>query len=325
MIKITSLPVSEADYENTMTNVVEPYLAAHGGEGYFDSYDKKPIHFEKYLADGAQASVVISHGFTECAEKFREMSYCYLLMGFNVFAIDHRGHGRSFRYNPDTPQIVHINKFEEYVRDLDTFVKKIVKPASGDLPLYLYAHSMGGAVAVQYLQTYPDVFAKAVLSSPMIQPQTAGVPLPIANAIVSVPTALGRGMSKMIAYSGFNPDATYENSNGTSKARFDYYHKKRLENELLQTSAPSFSWVKQACRVTKLNLDPARCAKIKAPILLCKPEEDGAVVPEAEDQFVSIAPTARLESFENSRHEIYLSVDATMLKYLQAIEGFLKA
>ena len=325
MTKITSLPVTEGDYENTMTTVVEPYLKAHGSDNYFESFDNRPIHYEQYLAENAEATVVISHGFTESAEKFHEVSYCYLLMGFNVFAIDHRGHGRSFRYDPDTPQIVHIREFEEYVKDLDTFVNKIVRPASGELPLYLYGHSMGGAVAVQYLQTYPDVFKKEVLTSPMIQPQTAGIPMGIANAIVSVPTALGRGASKMIAYSGFNPNATYENSNGTSEARFNYYHKKRLDDELLQTSIPSFNWVKQSIKVTKLNLDPARCAKIKTPILLCKPEADGAVVPEAEDKFVDMVPSASMESFENSRHEIYLSVDATMLKYLQAIESFFKS
>ncbi len=324
MNKITSLPVTEADYENTMNTVVQPYLDSRGGDGFFPSHDSKPIHYEKYLADEPEGTVVISHGFTESAEKFREMSYCYLLMGFNVFAIDHRGHGRSWRYDPDTPEVVVIKKFEEYVEDLKCFVDKVVKPASGDLPLYLYAHSMGGAVAVQFLQTYPDVFAKAVLSSPMIQPQTAGVPMGIANVIVSVPTALGRGGSKMIAYSGFNPDATYENSNATSEARFNYYHKKRLADPLLRTSAPSFSWVKQAIRVTGLNLDPARCAKITTPVLLCKAEVDGAVVPEAEDEFVGKVNGARLEQFGNSHHEIYLSVDDTLLAYLQTIEKFLK-
>ena len=312
---------SENTYEEDMKNTVEPYLAAHGGRSNFESWDGHTIGFEQYLTDKPAASVVISHGFTESAEKFREMSYYFLNMGYNVFAIDHRGHGRSFRYNGD-PNTVCIKYFDEYIDDLHTFVNKVVKPASPDLPLYLYSHSMGGAVAVQYLQEHPGVFAKAVLSAPMISPRTAGMPHAVTDVLTKGFILFGQAKKPVIGSKGFNPLRTYENSHDTSKARFDYYHAKRCADMSLQTADPSNRWVSEAIRVTKLNLDPARCKKITCPVLLCQPETDTSVYSEAEDEFIALVPDGKLVQFKNCKHEIYMSVDETMKAYLETIRAF---
>ena len=323
-LKINALPVSETNYAETMETVVEPFLKSVGTDDCFVSFDGKKIHYESYQAQSPAGAVVIVHGFTESAEKFREMSYNFLQMGFSVFAIDNRGHGRSFRLNPEDPQTVTVGRFTDYVEDLNCFIKTVVKPAAGELPLYLYAHSMGGAISVQYLQTYPGVFKKAVLSAPMIKAKTAGIPPQIAKAITVLPILCGKANKRPGFMGGFAPDKTYKDSHDTSEARFNYYHKKRLAEPLLQTASPSYRWVSEAVKVTKLNLDPARCAKITLPVLLCQPERDDAVYSDAEDLFISRIPNGRIQKFTNCRHEIYASVDATVLEYLQAIEKFLK-
>ena len=174
------LPVSEKNYTEGMEKA-EKYLSECGTDGCFISFDGKNIHYEKYMCDNAKASIVIVHGFTECAEKFREVSFNFLLGGYNVFAVDNRGHGYSARLTDDR-ETVCVGRFTDYVEDLQCFVEKIVRPASGELPLYVYCHSMGGAITVQHLQTYPGVFKKAVLSAPMIQAQTMGLPEWLANA-----------------------------------------------------------------------------------------------------------------------------------------------
>ena len=99
---------------------------------------------------------------------------------------------------------------------------------------------------------------------------------------------------------------------------------KRRADRQLQTASPSYNWTAEAVKVTKRNLDPARCKKIEIPVLLCKPAEDSAVIPDKEDVFISLVPNGRLQQFPDSRHEIYASVDSTVLLYLQTIEKFLK-
>ena len=323
-LKIKSLPVSEETYAETMKTKVEPFLAERREDARFQSFDGKEIHYEKYLTPGAVGSVVIVHGFTESAEKFREMAYNYILMDFNVFAIDNRGHGLSYRKHPEDPETVCVDRFSEYVEDLKAFVDKVVKPASGELPLYLYCHSMGGAIGVQFLQTYPGVFAKAVLSAPMIEPQSKPLNVPITKAIMNVFCAFGQKDKMVFIHHGFDPDRGWEDSHDTSKARFEYYHEKRKADRNLQTGGASCAWVREAMRVVKKNLDPKRNAKIDCPVLLCQPEVDTSVVSEKENVFVSQLKNGRLVQFPNSKHEIYLSVDATLLMYLETIEKFLK-
>ena len=323
-LKIKSLPVSEENYAETMKTKVEPYLAGLRAEGKFAGFEDKPIHYEKYVIPNAVGSVVLVHGFTESAEKFREMAYNYLMMDMNAFVIDNRGHGQSWRKHPEDPETVCVDRFEEYVEDLKAFVDKIVKPASDGLPLYLYCHSMGGAIGVQFLQTYPGVFAKAVLSAPMIEPQSKPLNVPITKAIMNVFCAFGKGDDMVFIHHGYDPEAKWETSHDTSRARWAYYADKRRADRSLQTGGASCAWVREAMRVTKKNLDPKRNARIDCPVLLCQPEVDTSVVSEKENVFIKQVKNGRLVQFPDSKHEIYLSVDATVLMYLQTIEKFLK-
>lgn len=315
--------ISENDnYASVMKEKVEPWLRACGRTGYFAGYDGNRLYYESYTAENPKGCIVVAHGFTECCEKFREMFWYFLHMGYNVFALDHRGHGRSFRYNDD-PETVTIRRFSEYVEDLNCFVNSVVKPASAELPLYIYCHSMGGAVTVQYLQTYPQVFRKAILSAPMIAPRTAGIPYGPAQVIMTLGKSLGMRDKMVFGYSGFNPARTYENSHDTSKARFDYYQAKRVEDRTKQTSSPSFAWVSEAIKVTAKNLDKKRNEAVTLPVLLFQPVEDTSVFSEKENEFLALIPDGRIEIMDKSKHEIYMAVDETLEKYLAKIEEFL--
>ena len=322
-IQIKELPVSEKNYAETMQGKVEPYLESIREDGFFSTFDSNKLHYEKYVIDNAVASVVIVHGFTESAEKFREMSYCFTLMGFNVFVLDQRGHGKSYRI-AENPETVSVGKFEDYVKDLDAFVNEVVKGASGSLPLYVYCHSMGGAVTIQYLQEHPETFKKAVLSAPMVLCKCNGIPPKIASAMMKFFLLFGKDDEMVFVYKGFDKNRSFETSHDTSKARFDYYHAKRCKDRQLQTSSASYRWVSEAIKVANKNLDKNRCAKIKIPLLLCQPEEDASVYSEKEDEFIKLVPNGKLVKFTKCKHEIYLSVDETVFEYLKTIEGFLK-
>lgn len=314
--------ISENDFAAAMESRVEPYLKDRAEDGFFEALDGKKIRYIFYKADNAVGNMVVAHGFTEAADKFREMCWYFVNMSLNVFIVDHRGHGLSHRHN-DNPEVVHIKYFDQYVDDLQTLVKKVVLQKAPGLPLYLYAHSMGGAIAVQHLQKFPGVFSKAVLSAPMIKPKTAGISEPIARFASRTFILIGKEKEKVIGYKGFNPDRTYEESHDTSKARFDYYQKKRRENRHLQTAAPSYRWVNEAIKVSKRNLDEKRNARITAAVLLCQPETDSSVFSEMEDVFITQVKNGRLERFTECRHEIYNSVDNTVKEYLDTIEAFI--
>ena len=314
--------ISENGFRDAMMNTVEPFLRSIAEDGFFEAPDKKKIHYVFYKAENPVTNIVIAHGFTESAEKFLEMCWYFVKMKLNVFIVDHRGHGLSHRHNTDK-EVVHVQYFDQYVDDLQTLVQSVVLKKAPSLPLYLYSHSMGGAISVQHLQKYPGVFEKAILSAPMIQAKTAGLPPTVAKVVTGLFIALGKEQEKVVGYKGFNPDRTYEDSHDTSKERFDYYHKKKIENEDIRTAAPSYRWVNEAVKVTARNLDPERNRKITAKVLLCQPEEDSTVYMEAEDEFIKLVKDGRLVKFRDCKHEIYNSIDPTVKEYLDTIETFL--
>ena len=167
--------ISETEYRETMENTVEPQLAAIREELSMPLEDGGVLHAELYEQQSATRAVIVLHGYTESGEKFREMTWYFLQSGFNVYAIDHRGHGKSARSVEET-WLTHVDHFSDYVNDLEAFMEHVVLPRTKNLPLCLYAHSMGGAVGGMTLQRHPKRFARAVLTAPMIAPSSAPFP-----------------------------------------------------------------------------------------------------------------------------------------------------
>ena len=177
--------ILEENYEESMMNRAEPYVDMRTSSGYFERIKDKPLYFEHYKAEEPKGVIIISHGFTESIKKFTESVYYMLQAGYDVWGLDHLGHGRSFRII-DNPHIVHTEDFEDYVSDLVFFAENVVKPETGDLPLYLYCHSMGGCIGAWTIEVYPELFDKAVLSSPMLGLTFGAIPVPVVYAVASI-------------------------------------------------------------------------------------------------------------------------------------------
>ena len=134
--------ITEENYEEVMQTVVEPFLAERRTEGYDERVPGQPVYYEHFTADAPKGVIVISHGFTESVKKFYEGIYYMLQAGYEVFGIDHRGHGRSFRHNQDL-LVVHVEHFKDYVLDLKHLVDTVVKPAAQGLPLINFGVQRG--------------------------------------------------------------------------------------------------------------------------------------------------------------------------------------
>ena len=315
--------LNEEGYSEQMSSIVDPELSKYRQNGYFQSYRGGKIFYSTYIKENARANIVICHGFTECSEKFNEMVYYYLGMNFNVFTYDHRGHGKSLRENSD-PETVFVRHFDDYVKDLRRFLSVVVLTDSRELPCYLYAHSMGGAVAVRYLQEYRcDGIDKCVLTAPMISAKTKGIPHPLAITIGGALSLFGQGKKNVPSTKGFDREKTWVESNSTCPPRFDYWQAKRVANPEYQTARASNKWLAEAVRIIPVMMNKINCNRITIPVLLCQAEEDGSVNLPEQDKFIIRIPNGRLVKFENSRHEIYLSGSDVVKKYIDTIQSFL--
>lgn len=169
------LIIKKEDYSGVMERKIMPELEKRKREFRLERQPGKPIYCVRYKADHTRGTVIISHGFTETAEKYEECIFYFLRMGLDTFCIEHCGHGRSYRLTDDL-SLVHTDSYERYVQDL-LFLAEYVEKGAQTSPLILYGHSMGGGIGAAAAAKRPDLFSRLILSSPMIQPETRPVRL----------------------------------------------------------------------------------------------------------------------------------------------------
>lgn len=337
--------IDERSYDKQMNDVVLRTLAkccisgwmepAHGeglaeapsdGKLHYVCYDAKK--FDALNVTGAVAqfrgAVVISHGFTEFAEKYSELVWYFLLAGYSVCVLEHRGHGYSPR-DITNPSLVWIDDYRRYVDDLTLFARTIGRRYAGNHPLNLFAHSMGAGIGLAVMERNPSIFDKAVLSCPMIAPQT-GVPNWAAGIISNVMCAVGLSGRVVLGYGDFPSEFSMKGYEGASLARLRWYYRQRQTDSHYQAYSPTYGWVKESLRLSHYVLSRSAYERLETPVLMFQAGRDIWVRNEAENRFVSMATAEgcdlRLIRFDTALHEIFSMPNAIVGLYLRAILEF---
>lgn len=315
--------LSAETFKDEMTNTVEPMLNSIHSCGIMprrETGEGCGIYYDIYKPLNATAAIVISHGFSESAEKFKEVIYYMVQMGYEVYAVDHRGHGRSFRQSHH-PNLVFINSFNDYVEDLHDFVSLVVKTET-KLPLYLFGHSMGGAVAAIYIEKYPSDFKKAILTSPMLK-----LKLPIPELITRIYSGaiclVGKGDTFGPMQEPYKGYESFEGSSASNEARFDYYQSKKASTEEFQLCALSYGWLYHSVTAIAKARSKRACSRITIPVLVLICNDDALIDRSGPEQFVNNTESASLSVFSECRHEIYNSDDGVIAEYYKKIFDFL--
>lgn len=138
--------------------------------GTFQGKDQTELYFQLHQPEGAsRALLVLVHGIREHGGRYLPMIEGLVQSGLASFVFDQRGHGRS------AGRRGHIDSWEDYRGDLDAALGQAAGLAPG-LPLFLYGHSMGSLVVLDYLIEYPGCAQGAILSGVPIDPVGVGTP-----------------------------------------------------------------------------------------------------------------------------------------------------
>ncbi len=164
----------------------EAYLYTRGGLRIF--YRTWPCQSAHELG-----AVVIAHGFGEHSGRYAELAHTLCDHGYTVYALDHRGHGRS------EGRRGHVDRFDDFAEDLDRLIG--VTSLFGKAPQpFLIGHSGGGLIAIQYASRHGNRIKGLILSSPL---------LGIALAVPPLKVAIGRLLAKTFPHltmrSGVDP------------------------------------------------------------------------------------------------------------------------
>ncbi len=304
-----SFLLEEQDYREKMESVVEPYLEDRKTELWFAREEDKHIYCVRYLVEKPKGVVVISHGFTENAEKYKEIIYYFLKRQYHVYLPEHCGHGRSYRLVEDD-SLVHVDHARRYVKDF-IYVSKKVRAEQPKLPLYLFAHSMGGGIGAATIAIEPHLYRKAVLSSPMIRIKAGKIPWHDIKRIAKAFCNAGFSERYVIGKKPFDGPKAMERSSSSFRKQHEYYQEKRADNPLLQSNSPSYGWVKAAVELHEY-LQRVAYKKIRIPVLLFQAEKDHLVSRKEQARFIlklrSVGLlTAKLVRVPDTKHEVFNS------------------
>ena len=128
------------------------------------------LHWQGVLPpDEPRGVVLLSHGLGEHAGRYGHVEDALVPEGWAVYALDHRGHGRS------GGRRAHLDHYSDWLSDFDAF-RHLVASRHVGLPLFVLGHSMGGQIALSYALEHGTGLAGIVLSSPALASETATGP-----------------------------------------------------------------------------------------------------------------------------------------------------
>lgn len=248
-----------------------------------------------------RGAIVLVSGRTEAMLKYKEVVHDLWRNGFSVYIHDHRGQGQSEREPAvrDQPDIGHVEHFDAYVADLDTWLSGEVLPA-GHARVYLWAHSMGGAITARYLQSDRPSVARvqaAVLSSPMLA--IAGLVPGLSAEVFSCSllahgaVALGLGAHRHLGGKGHAAAAVPPPANiyTSSPVRTERMNSVATEVPATRLGGPSWGWIARSCDAARAAREAA--ADVRTPLRVIVARGDQIVLNHGAETFCRRLSEAR--------------------------------
>ena len=140
------------------------------------------LYWQAWLPEETpKAVVVLAHGLAEHSGRYAHVAEHLVAHGYAVYALDHRGHGRSQGRRSQ------VGRMDYLVDDLHRFAAQVRLDQPGKA-YFLLGHSMGGGIALAYAVAYQDELRGLVLSGPAVLFEAVSPPQAWAVKILSALT-----------------------------------------------------------------------------------------------------------------------------------------
>ena len=134
---------------------------------HLDGTSPSGQYWQAWTPEAPVGVVVLVHGLHEHGGRYRQVAERLAAAGYAGYVVDHPGHGRS----PGTRG--NIGSMTATVAGVHALVRLAGERRPG-LPLFVYGHSLGGLIALQYLTGEPDPAVRgAVISAPSVDMSAA--------------------------------------------------------------------------------------------------------------------------------------------------------
>ena len=292
---------SEAQLESNQ-EAINVFYTSNLTKSYLDTPLGK-LFYAYAIPKNATTAIVVSTGRIEGLEKYKELLWELYCNNFAVFIMDHQGQGRSYRHlkNKHKGFVKHYNN---YSSDLNNFDQQIVSKHWQGKKVML-AHSMGGAIAIDYLAKFENSYKGVFLSAPMFDIFTKDVPKIPTKFIVKLATLLGLHSCYAFGQGNYNPIPFTENVLTSSEKRYTYFRQTYKLEPNIQLGGVTFGWLAATIAFLK-SIDTLN---VPIPLFIASAASDTVVNNEAQYSLAKRHAHATIESFESAKHELLFERD----------------
>jgi len=292
---------SEAQLESNQ-EAINVFYTENLIKSYLDTPSGK-LFYAYAIPKNATTAIVVSTGRIEGLEKYKELLWELYCNNFAVFIMDHQGQGRSYRHlkNKHKGFVKHYNN---YSSDLNNFDQQIVSKHWQGKKVML-AHSMGGAIAIDYLAKFENSYKGVFLSAPMFDIFTKDVPKIPTKFIVKLATLLGLHSCYAFGQGNYNPIPFTENVLTSSEKRYTYFRQTYKLEPNIQLGGVTFGWLAATISFLK-SIDNLN---VPIPFFIASAASDTVVNNEAQYSIAKRHAHATIESFEGAKHELLFERD----------------
>jgi alpha-beta hydrolase superfamily lysophospholipase len=256
-------------------------------EGQFKGFDQTELFFQIWTPEKIRGAFLITHGMAEHSECYHALAKELCSDGWQVFAWDLRGHGRS------EGKRGYVRDISNFVDDLECFHRLVSDQIKGQ-NLIFFGHSLGGLITLRYLESHAAEYSALALSSPALG-LTVQVPkFKEALARVAIRWMPTITMYNEIKYEDLTRDAAILKSHRADTLRHD-----KISPGLFLSMVESFKTVAE-------HTEP-----LNKPTLMQLSGEDRLVSAEASRALFEKLPNKKnqLIVYPESLHEIFNDLD----------------
>ncbi|MDO1500903.1 alpha/beta hydrolase [Winogradskyella maritima] len=240
------------------------------------------LNASAWLPVDPKAVVVLVHGLGGHKQRFEDSVVKYLNQAqIAVVACDLYGHGKSDGKRGDNPGY-------NTLMDLISRVVVEAKKRVGNVPLFLYGHSLGGNLVLNYSLRKPKGIAGTIATSPFLR--TAFEP-------PAFKLKLGRFLKTVY------PSMTLDSELDVEAISRDPAEVMRYKKDKLIHSKVSPRYVFPILDAGKYALKHAK--NLKVPTLICHGTKDRLTDYSASEEFASQTELATLIPFNGAYHELH--------------------